>query len=471
MKQKKQVLAQQLFNGLLIAAVIVMLGVLSTRFKADIDWTAGKRNTLTAASVKQLEAMKDPLVFHIFAPSGADTRHAIEADLQRYTRVKKDITLDFIDPSASPQKVRDYKVNYVGEIVAEYQGRRETLTATTEPAITTALQRLAYGGEQWVVFLEGHGERSTSEPGQGAFTKFAQVLKDKGLKVQGLNLIQTPKIPDNTSVLVVASPASKLLDGEGRIIADFVAHGGNVLWLADPDYAPGIDALAAELGVSWQNGYAVFPDYQALGVSNPLFFVATGYPPNPVTQGLDMVTAFPLARSLTVKAPAGWQSQPLLQTTDSAWLETGDIGNGSIEFDAKDIKGPLTIGATLTREYKPESTGPAKTAPENAKPDGAGDAKDQTAKPHPQRVALIGDADFLSDAYLEQLGNQQLGVNLIQWLASRDTQLNIDVPKAPDSSLYLPGWATVAIAGGFVVLLPLLLIGYGVMRWAVRRRR
>ncbi|WP_028081098.1 GldG family protein [Solimonas soli] len=460
MKQKKQVLAQQLFNGLLIGVVIVLLGVLSVRFKTDIDWTAGKRNTLTAASVKQLESMKDPIVFHVFAPSGADTRHAIEADLQRYIRAKKDITIDFIDPSAQPQKVRDYNVSFVGQIVAEYQGRRETLDATTEPAITTALQRLAYGGEQWIVFLEGHGERSTSEPGQSSFNKFAQVLKDKGLKVQGLNLVKTPKVPDNTSVLVIASPAGKLLEGEAQIVADFVAHGGNVLWLADPDYPTGIEPLARELGVSWQNGYAVFPDYQALGISNPLFFVATGYPPNPVTQGLDMVTAFPLARSLTVKAPQGWQAQPLLTTNEAAWLETGDIKSGAIALDDKDIKGPLTIGATLTRQYQPQAAADAKPAADGA-----------AEKAHPQRVALIGDADFLSDAYLDQLGNQQLGVNLVQWLASRDAQLNIDVPKAPDTALYLPGWATMAIAAGFVVVLPLLLLGFGVLRWAVRRRR
>ena len=457
--KKNQLLAQQLFNGLLIVAVIALLGFLSVRFKTDIDWTAGKRNTLTAASVKQLDSMPDPIVFHVFAPSGAETRHAIEADLQRYMRVKKNISIDFIDPSASPQKVRDYKVNYVGEIVAEYQGRRETLNATTEPAITTALQRLAYGGEQWVVFLEGHGERSTSDGGQASFTKFAQALKDKGLKVQDLNLVKSPRVPDNTSVLVIASPASQLLEGEAKIVADFVAHGGNVLWLADPDYPPGIEPLARELGVTWQNGYAIFPDYQILGTGHPGFFAAIGYPPNPVTQGLDMVTLFPLVRSLTTTPTGDWKAQPLLQTSESAWLETGDINAGSVAFDGKDIKGPLTIGTTLTREYTP------------AKPADAKDAGAATGKAHPQRVALVGDADFLSDAYLDQLGNQQLGLNLVQWLASRDAQLNIDVPKAPDTALFLPGWATMAIAAGFVIVLPLVLLGFGVLRWAVRRRR
>src|SRR3546814_1205166 len=78
MKEKNQVFAQQFFNALLIVVVIGLLGFLSMRFKTDIDWTAGNRNTLTAASVKQLKAMPDPLTFYVFAPSGAETRNAIE---------------------------------------------------------------------------------------------------------------------------------------------------------------------------------------------------------------------------------------------------------------------------------------------------------------------------------------------------------------------------------------------------------
>src|SRR3546814_2173771 len=91
--------------------------------------------------------MPDPLTFYVFAPSGAEARHAIEADLERYKRVKNNITVTFVDPSADPQKVREFNVNYVGQIVAEYDGRRQTLDATTEPVIrseehTSELQSL-----------------------------------------------------------------------------------------------------------------------------------------------------------------------------------------------------------------------------------------------------------------------------------------------------------------------------------------
>lgn len=445
---KQQQLIQQLVSAALFVGVIVMLGWLSVRFKTELDWTAGKRNTLTAASEKQLAAMPGPIKFYAFAYSASEDRRNLEQDLQRYTRVKKDLELTFIDPSAQPQKVREFNVQQPGEIVVEYQGRRENLHATTEQTITSALQRLAYSGEQWVVFLEGHGERSTTDASSRAdFSHFAQALRDKGLKVQPLNLVKLPKIPDNTSVLVIASPPSQPLAGEVALIHEYLDKGGNLLWLADPDYPAGLDPIAKTLGIVWQNGYAIFPEYQILGTGHPGFYAATEYPPNPVTQGLDQVTLFPLVRALTYDQSAGWQMQELLKSSEASWLETGKI-EGGVKLDPSDIKGPLNIGLTLTREHK-----------------GA------DGKSHAQRVALIGDADFLANAYVGELGNQQLGLNLIQWLAARDTQLNIDVPKAPDMALFLPGWGMLSIALGFVIVLPLLLLGWGITRWIIRRRK
>src|SRR5688572_17059079 len=157
---RKQVLLQQLFSAALFLAVLVMLGWLSNRYKVELDWTAGNRNTLTEPSRKLLTALPDPIAFKVFTYPRSEMRQAIEADIRRYQRVKDSITLEFIDPSTNPQKVRDYNVQRAGEAIVEYQGRHENLAATTEQAITGALQRLAQSGERWVVFLEGHGERS-----------------------------------------------------------------------------------------------------------------------------------------------------------------------------------------------------------------------------------------------------------------------------------------------------------------------
>lgn len=451
MASKKQVLIQQLISALLFLVALTMLGWLSTRYKLEADWTAGGRNTLTQASQKQLESMADPVKFLVFIYPRSEIRQSLEADIRRYQRVKPDISVEFVDPSTSPQRVKEYNVSRAGEVVVEYQGRRESLTATTEPAITTALQRLSFAGERWVVFLEGHGEPGIDDAEQFGYAGFAQSLRDKGLKVRSLNLATDPRVPDNTAVLVVAAPAKPLLAGEAKIVTQYVADGGNLLWLTDPDVTPGIDDLAKLLGVSWLKGTGILLESATLGLP-PYVYITTSYPANPVTKDFRENALFPLVRGLSLKTDAGWNVLPLLTTSDQAWLEAGPL-DGNIEMDASkgDTAGPLIIAATFTRDAK-------------VTVDGNDEAR-------PQRVAVVGDSDFLGNSYLSQLGNSMLGLNLVQWLASRDAQLNIDVPKAPDHALVLPAWGLYAIYFGFAFLLPAGLMGFGIARWVIRRRR
>lgn len=461
---RKHVLLQQLISAVLFVAVLAMAAFLSNRYKLEVDWTAGNRNTLTDASAKLLAALPDPVAFKVFIYPRSEMRQALEADIRRYQRVKDNITVEFIDPATHPQKVRDYNVQRAGEAIVEYQGRHENLAATTEQAITAALQRLAQSGERWVVFLEGHGERSIGDAEQNGYAQFADFLRGKGLKLRALNLAIDSKVPDNTAVLVVASPARPLLEGEAKIVDQFVQQGGNLLWLADPvegskDPAASLGALARSLEVSWQKGTGILLESAQLGLP-PFIYITTQYPQNPVTHDFPENALFPLVRGLTYKAQAGaWSAQPLLTTSEHAWLETGPL-EGELALDAArgDTAGPLTLGVTLTREL-------------GATPPAEGEAAPATpAKARTQRVALVGDSDFLANAYVGQLGNSLLGLNLVQWLALQDDLLNIDVPKAPDTALVIPPWGMYAIYFGFAFLLPAALLGFGVTRWVIRRR-
>ena len=466
MDNKNQTRVQQLTSALLFLAILVSLGWLSTRFKVEADWTAGNRNTLTPASQRLLTSMPDPIKFVAFVYPTADIRREVESRIERYQRFKSDVTLEWVDPSTQPQKVKEYNVSASGEVVIEYQGRRENLHALSEQTITTALQRLSSGGERWVVFLEGHGERSINEKERDGYSQFAQDLRDKGIKVRTLNLATDPRVPDNASVLVIAAPGKSLLDGEQKLVLDYLDKGGNVLWLADPERDPGAPKIAEQLGIEWLKGTGILLDSAALGLP-PFVYVTTHYPPNPITRDFAENALFPLVRGMNAKGANGWTAEPMLTTSDQAWLETGDL-NGDIALDENkgDTKGPLTIGVTLTRVVKAQD---AKAGADKKPDDKATDKKDDA--PKQQRAAVIGDSDFLSNAYYGQLGNSALGMNVAQWLSSRDAQLNIEVPKAPDTALFLPPWASILIGTGFVFLLPIALLGAGIGRWAYRRRR
>lgn len=502
MNQKRNKLFQQILNVLLVIVIVGLLGWLSNRYKTEFDWTYGHRNTLSQPSQKLLKTLPDPIHFYAFIYSNAsDQRQNIEEGVDRYKRFKKNVSVTFIDPSREPQKVKEYNITQPGQLVVEYDGRRETLDQVSEPKVSEALERLSSKTHAYVTFLSGHGERSIDSKDQNGYSQFAQALKDKGMRVTALNLVTQPQVPYNTSVLVIASPVSELLPAEQKVIENYVNFGGNLLWLADTDNPPGLKGLAKQLGITWQNGYAVFPNYRELGTGNPGIYLAAQYPRNPITEQLKEITMFPLVRSLTFDEQSGWHQLPLLKTDDESWLEATQK-EGAITFDPKsgDIAGPLTIGlaekrmvavpkefadkkakalAAAANEMKkieanhgkiPDAAAAPSAPASSAKPAKGQSASDERT-PKEQRVAMIGDADFLSNGNLKVLGNRDLGTDVINWLANQDESLNISIPKAPDRNLYLPGWASWLITAGFIVILPLLLIAFGVVRWAVRRRR
>lgn len=463
---KKSLRFQQAVSALLLVAVIGLLGWLSTQFKTEFDWTANQRNSLTEASVKQLGNMKGPVKVLAFAPSGPENRADTAQFFVRYSAVKKDLTIEFIDPIKSPTKVREFNIQQVGDLVLEYDGRRETVRAgdMNEASVTQALQRLSFAEQRFVVFLQGHGERAVTDSGAAGYSAFDQLLKDNGFASQPLNLGTTPQVPDNAALLVVAGPRSALLEGETKILLDYLAAGGNLLWLSDPDSPAPPEALGKALGVVFENGTAIFPEYAAMTQDPSLFLTAT-YPPTSVTQNLTENTLFPIARALSTDASAkpdpAWRPQPFLQSTQQAWIETGPL-EGEIGFEPEqgDKPGPLTLGLLLSRNLKAAADAPQPKTPDDPMPVGK-----------PQRAALVGDSDFLTNAILAQAGNGKLGLNLVRWLAARDDQLDITVPEARDQALSLSPTVVLLLEIGFLLLIPALLLAIGIGRWLSRRRR
>lgn len=452
----------------LMLAVAGLLAALSLRFDYSADWTANNRNSLTQPSRTQLRSMPAPLVFTAFVSQDEAVRREIQAWLSRYLREKDNARLDFVDPVANPQEARDLGISANGEIVIEYQGRRENLALyqLSEQAITGALQRLSFGGETIIRFVQGHGERQLDDQEIAGYARIAKELRDKGLRVEPLNLAQLGSIPPDTSMLVLAGPRTTMLPGEVQMLRDYLARGGNLLWLADPESPAALRNLAEELDIELLDGTVVYPDYQMLQTGHPAMALVAEYPPAGVTRGLQDITLFPFAAGLQTRsqpgAPSsgGWRIQPFLTTAERSWLETGPMDE-EIEFRSADgdLRGPLMIGLTLERSL------PAEQQPDDSV------AEVLEAEDREQRVAVVADSDFLANGYLYNIGNLQLGVNIFQWLAHRDTQLSIVVPPAPDTHIYLPLWASIVIGFGFVFVLPAGLIGFGLTRWWMRRRR
>ncbi len=459
-KTRRRIRLQDGLFYLLFLTFIGLIAWLSVRYDFEADWTASGRNTPAPQTLAVLEQLQGPVEITAFVTGGNEPlRREIQRLVDRYRRFKADLTLQFVNPDRDPAKTREMGINFDGEMVVRYEGRQEKITQPSEEVLTNALQRLMRAGERWLVFVEGHGERSPSGSAPYDISRLSQRLGDKGIHHRNLNLSKELAIPDNTSVLVIASPQRDFLPGEVKLIQDYLERGGNLLWLMEPGPDHGLTALAESLGVELLTGVIVDPNAQILGIGDPRFALVADYPPHPVTRDLDALTLFPEARALDTESMEDWNARAILETLPRSWAETGELA-GEIRMDpGEDLPGPLTLGLALTRTPPAEGNGAE-----------GNDAETQDDKKE-QRILIIGDGDFLSNAYLGQGGNLELAMNAIEWLTGDDQLIDIPAKSAVDQRLDLSRTAQGVIGTVFLIALPLGLLLVGLRVWWTRRKR
>lgn len=445
---------QGYLTALLLVVVAGLLAYASTRHERIYDWTAAKRHTLSEASRSVLDQLQQPVVISAYVSDANPLREQTRYLVERYQQIRPDIVLEFIHPDRSPDRARADGVRFDGEVILHYGDRQQRVDAVDEQSLTNALQALARGSERWVVFAQGHGERDLVGQRNHDLGQFGEQLNRRGFRTQTLLLSQTAAIPDNTALLVIASPEADWLGGEVAIVREYLRRGGNLLLLTEPGGQHGLEPVLNQLGVGIHPGTIVDPTTLKLGLDNAAMTLIARYPVHDVTNGFAVVTLFPYAAGLTASGFGDWTTSALLQTADGAWSETGTM-DGDVTFDAgKDGAGPLTIGYALGRAITADT----------AATDAAGSGRQQ-------RVVVIGDGDFLSNSYLGNSGNLDLGLRLFNWLSGDDRLVSIPARTAPDATLELSRTATLLVGFGFLIALPLVLLGTGATIWLKRRRQ
>lgn len=430
------------FVALFLLVVVLLMG-LSRNYHMEFDWTRGGRNSLAPATVALLQKLEHPLTLTVYASvreGNAEPTRALVAQLQRY---KRDVAVEYVNPDAEPGRARAAGVQHDGEVVAQYRDSKENLAQFNEENLVNALARLARAQDRWLVFLSGHGERRPEGEANHDLGIFASQVHKRGIKTRHLNLNEGGQIPQNTAVLVIADPQTRLLAGELATLERYLSAGGNLLWLAEPGSLRGLQPVAERLGIEFVPGTIVDPNSAAVTNQDPSFLIVAKYSNHPVVRNLNTMTLFPTAAGVKTAAKEGWRAQVLLDTLTSAWAERGaDTRNARLDAGS-DTRGPLSIGVALARDLEKRE----------------------------QRVVVIGDADFLSNTYLGNGGNLDLGMNILNWVSSDEADIDLPARRAPDAQLTLTQNTQFAIAFGFLIALPLFLLTTGIVIWWRRRRR
>jgi ABC-type uncharacterized transport system involved in gliding motility auxiliary subunit len=461
--------ALSLVSVIAVLALLAGLNYIGVRQNKRWDLTANQVFSLSEQTLKVLQGLDSTAKLTVFDQAANFDR--FRDRLEEYTYQGKNLSVDYVDIDRQPARAKAANVQTAGTMVLEYKGRVERITNLEEQDIANAFIKATTGQERKVYFTAGHGEKDPANSDRTGYSSVAQALTSDNYGNEKLVLAQKPTVPDDATMVVVAGPRTDFFPLEVEALKTYLTKGGKLLVMLDPPDKPGVApltnliALASEWGI--QVGDDVVVDASGVGqmfggdASVP---VAANYPGHPITENFNLLTAFPMARSVTAPAEGtnGHIAQGFVETSPQSWAEKdlgGLTGGGqvSLDVDKGDKQGPVVLGAAVSAA----ATGaPAPPAP----------AEGQAAPPAPEtRVVVVGDSDFAANFGLGIQGNRDLFMNAVNWLAQQEGLIAVR-PRAPeDRRLTMTADQLSRVSLLSIFIIPALIFGTGVYSWWRRR--
>jgi len=456
-----------------VLAILFAINYLSSRHNKRWDLTAAKQFSLSDQTRKVLQGLQKPVHIRVFDRSEGFAR--FRERLEEYQYASKQISVEYVDLEKRPTLANELKIQTPGTVVIDYEGRTERVTSDGEQELTNGLIKVIQGKTHKVYFVQGHGERSPETSDRTGYSTIASSLKNDNFETDSIVLAQQKAVPEDASVIVVAGPKTDFFPAEVEMLKKYLAKGGKVMFLLDPpdraDSPPLTNLIALTKDWGIDVGTNIVVDVSGMGqllgtdVSVP---VAAKYETHPITDRFNLLTAYPLARSVSSIEGGvnGHSAQNLVDTSKNSWAET-DIkrlatsGQVEREVDKGDKPGPVSLAAAVSAA--------ATDAPPPAPAPGDSANKASDAPKAESRVVVFGDSDFVTNGYLGIPGNRDLFLNAVNWLAQQENLISIRPKDPEDRRVTLTSDQAKLIFWLSILIIPGLILAGGVQTWWRRR--
>lgn len=431
----------------LFAGILVIVNFLAARHTTQWDFSETQHFTLSPQTRTVLRGLTREVKVTVFSQERSASFNTYRDLLDSYRSHSDKLRVEFVDPERRPGLARQHGVTRTDTAIVESGAQTSRVTTASEAELTGALIRVSKDAKKRIVFLEGHGERSTADQDKGGLSLVKAALEKQGYEIGTVTLLQERVVPANTAVLVLAGPRRPVIKEEQERISRYVAGGGRLLAMVDPGSQADLDGLLTPWGVKTGKGVLVdFQDRLAQGGVN--FLLIRRFTEHEITQDLTSVVLFPDSRHLVVDdaGTSTWSTTPLAQTSPQSRAVMNAQG-GTFKLDDKtDVKGPLPLAVAST---------PKQQAAEGQ---------------HQPAVVVVGNSSFASNAYINFPGNTDFLLHVLGWLAEERDLISI-TPKEPALRPFVPNPAQErTLFYVQVLLLPGLTFLWGIATWRRRRR-
>ncbi len=315
-----------------------------------------------------------------------------------------------------------------------------------EKLFTSAIVAVTEGRQTKVGFVTGHGEHKASDTGgQWGYSKFSNILQQKGLILQEIPLAGTNSIPADCRLLIIAGPRTPYSRDELAKLREFVGTGGSLFtllnfyslqrptglekFLADYDFEIGFNQVSdSKNEQSGQGGLLLVDDLGSHPITKPI-----------LGSRLHLL----LPRSVGIPEAENDESPPgsILAHSSDAGQAVGQIqGNkGSVEREGKI---PLIAAKLHANDGQP-----------------------------PARLVVAGDSLFLGNSAIEAGANRDFASLAVNWLLEREHLLAIAPRTVTEYRIVLNHAEMTSVTWLLLLVLPGGTLGLGLLWWRRQMKR
>ncbi len=444
---------QLILVSVLLLVTFALLMIMTSQNNYRWDFTKEKIYSLSPSTLKLLEKMQaEPIDVLAFFPHEDSARGSFEVFLKEFKMHHPHFTYHFYDPDRVPKLAKEYEVKDFYTVVIRFAGRTEKVVGPSEENFANALLKLLNPKQFGVCFVTGHGEAALHSKDRNGLKILRQILEDNHYRIEEI-ILNRDHIPPFCQVVVVPGPHRDLDFDELDDLKKGFSEGRGIFFMIypmDPGTGASFRNFMKEFGVVLGEDVLVDKMSRVEGGDFLVPLVKQYFPKHPITEHFDKPTFFPVARSVqpSIDGPKDVDVFPLAMTSQESWAERDlkTLEKGEATFESKtDLIGPIPMTVAV------EKTASVKTAISG-------------------RMVVVGDSDFLANAYIGLSGNMDFALNIVQWLARDDRFIEVRPRQVAFDPLFLEQHQKLMMLLIAIVGLPLFPLLAGSLFLMMRRK-